>query len=146
MTCTRCGDTLKSTFKPLSFKATLHQPPISDFRLSSPTYGIKCTELPLNTVVAGLIKRMFPPKLTNGNLDMSRTNSTSDQDSHEDDNKQNSEIETEMNDEGKEESVYPTRHRTSSDGKTLLFVHQSECMSKASFTKIWRRTLVRRYI
>ena len=47
------------------------------------------------------------------------------EDSHEDDIEQNSEIESEMNNEGKEESVYLTRHRVSSDGKTLLFVHQS---------------------
>lgn len=57
------------------------------------------------------------------------------EDSHEDDIEQNSEIKSEMNDEGKEESVYLTRHRTSSDGKTLLFVHQSE----------WQRRLLQRY-
>ena len=42
------------------------------------------------------------------------------EDAHEDDIQQNSEIDSEMNDEGTEESVYLTRHRTSSDGKTLL--------------------------
>ena len=56
-------------------------------------------------------------------------------DSHEDDIEQNSEIESEMNDEGKEESVYLTRHRASSDGKTLLFVLQSA----------WQRRLLQRY-
>lgn len=42
------------------------------------------------------------------------------EDSHEDDIEQNSEIKSEMNDEGKEESVYLTRHSTSSDGKTTF--------------------------
>lgn len=42
------------------------------------------------------------------------------EDTQEDDIQQNSEIDSEMNDEGTKESVYLTRHRTSRDGKTLL--------------------------
>ena len=57
------------------------------------------------------------------------------EDSQEDDIQQNSEIDSEMNDEGTEESVYLTRHRTSRDGKTLLFVHQTT----------WQRQLLERY-
>ena len=48
---------------------------------------------------------------------------------------QNSEIGSEMKDEGTEESVYLTRHRKSRDGKTLLFVHQTT----------WQRQLLKRY-
>lgn len=48
---------------------------------------------------------------------------------------QNSEIDSEMKDEGTEESVYLTRHRKSRDGKTLLFVHQTT----------WQRQLLKRY-
>ena len=42
------------------------------------------------------------------------------EDTQEDDIQQNSEIDSEMNDEGTKESVYLTRHGTSRDGKTLL--------------------------
>lgn len=57
------------------------------------------------------------------------------EDTDEDDTQQNSEIDDEVNDEGKEETVYLTRHRTSQDGKTLLFVHQTA----------WQRRLLERY-
>ena len=42
----------------------------------------------------------------------------------EDDTQQNVEMDDDGSDEGKEESVYLTRHTKSHDGKTLLFVHQ----------------------
>ena len=45
------------------------------------------------------------------------------------------EVEVEVNDKGKEETVYLTRHRTSQDGKSLLFVHQTA----------WQRRLLERY-
>lgn len=57
------------------------------------------------------------------------------EDTHENDVQQNSEIDSEMKDEGTEESVYLTRHRKSRDGKTLLFVHQTT----------WQRQLLKRY-
>ena len=57
------------------------------------------------------------------------------EDTHENDVQQNSEIDSEMKDEGTEESVYLTRHRKSRDGKTLLFVHQTR----------WQRQLLKRY-
>ena len=57
------------------------------------------------------------------------------EDTDEDDTQQNSEMDDEVNDEGKEETVYLTSHRTSQDGKTLLFVHQTA----------WQRRLLERY-
>ena len=69
------------------------------------------------------------------------------EDTHENDVQQNSEIDSEMKDEGTEESVYLTRHRKSRDGKTLLFVHQTTWQRQ--LLKIYADVhcmLVRRYI
>ena len=53
----------------------------------------------------------------------------------EDDTQENVEVDDDGSDEGKEETVYLTRHRNSHDGKTLLFVHQAA----------WQRRLLERY-
>ena len=53
----------------------------------------------------------------------------------EDDTQQNSEMDDDGSDEGKEETVYLTKHTSSHDRKTLLFVHQTA----------WQRRLLQRY-
>ena len=57
------------------------------------------------------------------------------EDADEDDTQENSEMDDDESDDGKEETVYLTRHTTSHDGKSLLFVHQNA----------WQRRLLERY-
>lgn len=57
------------------------------------------------------------------------------EDADEDDTQQNSEMDDDESDEGKEETVYLTRHTKSHDGKRLLFIHQNA----------WQRRLLERY-